>query len=929
MTVQSRRRLRPTPAVRAALLVASAAASTALAALVWSQLPHRLNVRTDIVGYPEAADFNIERYFWAYGLVAGLFPFLTLAFYLFLRRTLAPGPAQPLGVIGLLDRRAPAASGDRVSLALSAGGILLVGITLGFEIAIGGGWQDLGGIVLAVAATAYGLAVATIAAMAVAGPLRGRELDAVLAGVNAVLATLTVLGLAWVSAGTKVTVSSDGTVHHYPWFPWWLGALVTIALLAIVIRAVRTPAATRTIERRVLVLVVTPVLLFLFLAVLPGAPGDMDSFHEGEQLGAAHLTAAGRFPWRDLLFIHGPLGDVFQPLLNMNVFGDTRWGNLAGEAVLSKPATAVALFLLCAYLFRDNWLFLLGTQVAIVTGWVFAMQVQSTRLLFVPIVILLLTALLRRPTWPRAIAFTTLMLAQTVLTPEGSYMVPAYFAAVVLYELVQRQGFSRTIRCAVTTAVLSAAWIVFLASQQALDDFVFYYRTFAPGHELTGGLTVALGEGQSPTAFGGHLYYVFAAGAPIVLVLLAIWYFAARAPAARTIPVDDWAMGAAAVFVGLYYVKFISRTDHVYQPFEMALPVLFYAIYRIVSAAEAWLASRRRSWLPPRHTVTLPLLVVLLVGAPTSLLTLTRGVPSHLAAFAPSEPPVARMGYVLNREPLFRSVFPAPAKSVGPSLVHDLRAIMRTYVPPGERIFDFSNNPGLFWYLLRLDPATRYYHVSMAIREATQHDLIRELRKEQPKIVVFSSDWLGLPFWDGISNEVRHYDVSRYLLDHYRPLLRSHGFLVFARNGAQTPPVSDVATKLDEPAQTTDLYFRTFPCDWGYTPDFLTIRPQSEAGAVTVQPERGVLQVPAGLAAHFGWLEVEGTSVFTRTSFELSDRAAANSDERRTIRFRTRGGTDRVRIQVGSCSQWHGYRSRTLYLRVDPPQQIRAVRLLR
>lgn len=928
MTVEPRRRLRPTPAVRAALLVASAAISAALAALVWSQLPRQLNVHTDIVGYPEAADFNIERYFWAYGLVAGLFPFLTLALFLLLRRTLAPGSAQPLGVIGLLDRRAPAASGDRVNLALSAGGIILVGITFGFEIAIGGGWQDVGGIVLAVAATVYGLVVATVAAAAVAGPLRDRELDEVLAGVNAVLATLAVLGLAWVSSATKVTVSSNGTVHHYPWFPWWLGAAVMIALLATVIRALRTSPVARRIERRVLMLVVTPILLFLFVAVLPGAPGDVDSFHEGEQLGAAHLTATGRFPWRDLLFIHGPLGDVFQPLLNMHVFGDTRWGNLAGEAVLSKPAAVVSLFLLCAYLFRDNWLFLAGTQVAIVMGWVFAFQVQSTRLLFVPLVILLLAALLRRATWPRAIAFTTLLLAQTVLTPEGSYIVPAYLAAVVLYELVHRQGFSRTIRCGITTAVLGAGWIVFLASQHALDDFVFYYRTFAPGHELTGGLTVALGEGQTPTAFGGHLYYVFAAGAPVVLVLLAIWYFAARAPNARTIPVDDWAIGATAVFVGLYYVKFISRTDHVYQPFEMALPVLFYAIYRAVSAAEAWLAARRPSWLPPRHTVTLPLLVVLLIGAPTGLLTLTRGVPQHLAAFAPSEPPVARVGYVLNREPLFRSVFSAPAKSVGPSLVHDLRAIMRAYVPPGERIFDFSNNPGLFWYVLRLDAATRYYHVSMAIRQATQHDLIRELQKEQPKIVVFSSDWLGLPFWDGITNEVRHYDVSRYLLDHYRPLLHSHGFLVFARNGAETLPVSDVTSKLDEPAQTTDLYFRTFPCDWGYTPDFLNIHPQSSSGAVTLHPEHGVLHVPASAGEHFGWLEVDGSSTFTRSLFELSDHRAT-SNERRTIRFRTRGGTDKVRVQVGSCSQWHGYLSRTLYLRADPPQSIRAVRLLR
>jgi hypothetical protein len=415
-----------------------------------------------------------------------------------------------------------------------------------------------------------------------------------------------------------------------------------------------------------------------------------------------------------------------------------------------------------------------------------------------------------------------------------------------------------------------------------------------------------------------------------VLVLLAVWYFAARIPDARAIPVDDWAMGATAIFVGLYYVKFLSRTDHVYQPFVVALPLLFYAIFRVVSAVEAWLSSRGVRSLPSRHMVTLPLLLVLLIGAPTGLLKVTQDVPSHFASYAPREPPSNRVGYVLNREPLFTSVAAVSPKKVGPSLVDDLRTIMRAYVLPGDRIFDFSNNPGLFWYVLRLNPATRYYHVSMAIRQAVQHDLLRELRSEQPTIVVFSSDWLGLPFWDGIPNEVRHYDISRYLLDNYRPLLYSHGFLIFARASAHLRPVTDLTGHLVEPATTTDLYFRTFPCDWGYAPDFLSIHPQAESG-VTVRPvESGgavALQVPANMAKQYSWLEVKGTRPFARTSFELTD--AAGGDDRRMIRFRTRGGNDTVRVQVGSCSQWHGYRSRVLLLRTDPPQPIDAVRLLR
>ena len=40
------------------------------------------------------------------------------------------------------------------------------------------------------------------------------------------------------------------------------------------------------------------------------------------------------------------------------------------------------------------------------------------------------------------------------------------------------------------------------------------------------------------------------------------------------------------------------------------------------------------------------------------------------------------------------------------------------------------------------------------------------------------------------------------------------------------------------------------------------------------------------------------------------------------------GLLDTIRVQVGSCSQWHGYRSRELFLRTDPSQQIGGVRLL-
>ncbi len=56
------------------LIAAAAAASLTLAA--YDALPESLGVRTDIVGWPTFANFNIDRYFWSYGLLVVLCPSL-------------------------------------------------------------------------------------------------------------------------------------------------------------------------------------------------------------------------------------------------------------------------------------------------------------------------------------------------------------------------------------------------------------------------------------------------------------------------------------------------------------------------------------------------------------------------------------------------------------------------------------------------------------------------------------------------------------------------------------------------------------------------------------------------------------------------------------------------------------------------------------
>ena len=65
----------------------------------------------------------------------------------------------------------------------------------------------------------------------------------------------------------------------------------------------------------------------------------------------------------------------------------------------------------------------------------------------------------------------------------------------------------------------------------------------------------------------------------------------------------------------------------------------------------------------------------------------------------------------------------------------------------------------------------------MAIRRKTQRDLIEELEEKKPKLVFYTGP-VGLPSWDGVSNSVRHYDVSEWILHRYRPVAASHGYTV-------------------------------------------------------------------------------------------------------------------------------------------------------
>src|SRR5205085_8322366 len=139
------------------------------------------------------------------------------------------------------------------------------------------------------------------------GMLAGPTWETPLATLNSLATPLTVAGLSLVSAHTGVRVAAGNTVHHYPWFPAWLGVPLAAAIFAWLVVRLRHASATRarTIEWRAVVFIAAPVALFVLVAALPGDLGKIDLYEEGQFLTEARLMLHGWLPWRDVVVVHG------------------------------------------------------------------------------------------------------------------------------------------------------------------------------------------------------------------------------------------------------------------------------------------------------------------------------------------------------------------------------------------------------------------------------------------------------------------------------------------------------------------------------------------------------------------------------------------------------------------------------------------------
>ena len=903
--------------------------SGAVCLLARLSFPDDLDVRTDVVGYPIHSNFNVFGYFQTFYILVVAFPLGVLAVYHLLslrRRRHRPPPLRP-------HRLAPSPSididepGSPQPARHAAGRVLFNGAVAGLALTQVVEPSTRFWPMVALAALLFTGLVAAAAATPLL-PLAGSSFRWRLAAANALAVAAGLVLLGAVSAGTTMTVQSDDSVDAVPWMPWWLVLPAAVAAVAVVWRALAragTDVDVRRIERRALLLVAAPVGLFLVFAQLPRPATFIDLFHDGEGLAAATLIGDGAFPWRDLFFIHGLLQDVFFSGLGLSAIQDSRWGALAGQMLLWTPVYWALQYALNVRLFGRNWLFLVLTAALALNGW---LTPPDFRFLLQPLVLLLLAALLERATKPRAIALSVVAVVDLVVTPESAFLVMAAALVLIAFETYYREPgqrlvdrYRRTSWCAGSAVAALAVWFAYLAANGALGSFFLYYRTFAPDHVLTGGI---------PLNGDGLAFFPFALVAPPAVAVLTFWYVAARIRGRKPLAVEDWVVMAVALFVVAYYQKFLSRADgHIYQVLAVSLPMLYYALHKVIGAVEGALARHptggRALRATTRHPVTLALVAGVLFLAPGPTVDdRADWIPTSFDATVPDHPEVERLGYSLPG-------------IVDEEMLADTAAVLGAVLRPGDRMFDMTNTPAVYHYLLGAEPVKRYFHLSMAIRAHTQHDLLDQLRRDRPLLVAMGGS-PGLPVWDGVPNIVRHYDVSQYVLRTYRPWLTVRGVMFLVPRDLPAPPLDALAAQLSEAPSTDDLLLNGETCNWGHAPNFFADPggPAADAPGTEVPFRTGMrgavheltLEPPPGLRLdQFSRLELETAEGLVDDSFVLS---ADPADDARSVQFKTLASNERqYRVRVGNCPQWYAFAGPTLSLRHQSPQQIVAVRLHR
>jgi len=513
----------------------------------------------------------------------------------------------------------------------------------------------------------------------------------------------------------------------------------------------RTPIDSRGM-RAVTAYGVIPLLLYCASYASTAALTQwIDLFHRGEALGPASDYLRGKVPYREVFVLHGLLDDGLLDAWLMKIFGRSAAVGLARPAVLGSFA-APALWFLGLAIFDSIPLAALVMVFGVVT------TVDNERIFFEIVVLALFLVAIRR----RSQILAALAGMAAAVAFFFSYDIGLYAIGGSLLALVVLRRWSALAWFGAGAILGASPFLVYLWMRGALGafaatSFVVVPRVIdavwsVPFPDLTGTFRSNL---NLHTLSDFFLYEKFRFVLNPLIIAIALICLVQRAIRRKSEALDI-ALLALTAFAILTQRSALGRADFQHQYFSALLvgPMIVILLVFFARAAGRMAAA-----------ALLPIFFVAL-WAPDIANSRLDDLTHYLGR-------VSGVGWI------------DPAAMEIRHRIDQVRFWVTDLSRAGTPIFDFSNQPALYFFCDRPNP-TRFYQVPILSPPEFQGEVILALERARPHIVIRRSPQ-QFDVFDGIDNSVRAQALASYINDHYVYAHSTWGTELWTRKQTNTP----------------------------------------------------------------------------------------------------------------------------------------------
>lgn len=479
--------------------------------------------------------------------------------------------------------------------------------------------------------------------------------------------------------------------------------------------------------------------------------GNIDTFHHGEQLAPALALEQGRQPYKDLFFLHGAGEDVITPWLSFKLFGQSIGSYYFMLGMLQLISVALFLYMLNV-LFKKNLEFMVVALWFTLSTYAAFYYVRDIPVWLSVILLYSLLSFVRHTSYKLAALGLLASLSLFYSFDRGSFLTVIFavtVAALLFFERSEKgfslhmDGVRQRIRTVLPAIGGYAAGTVIALALLGFSGFAAFIKMTLQAGRYQG----AIFNYPYPDFSPPHLFHWLPILAIIAVLLAIIRDAYSERKLLSQVTMLELILLA---FSLLFFRSATGRPDPGHVAYGSVL--LFVLIFFIVSRrVHLMLRERAHSWIP-RVSRYAPLIIVL-------LLMFSPGVVQYYRLTQMNQMPSKNVKLFLT----------SPAKPDS-FWTNDRMEIVSKRIQQiagkDGGLFVYSSEP-LFYYTTKLPNPTRFSISWFADAQPLEDDMLRDLKANPPKVVVYESGAGFNDMPDYIPIKDRLPKVNAWLLNNY------------------------------------------------------------------------------------------------------------------------------------------------------------------